>query len=182
MNDFASQSSEQETVTSDQIRANLMRWIPLATMVAGLDQATKAWVTSLLVHGERIQVLPFFAWVRWHNEGAAFSFLASAGGWQRWFFIVLALGFSLYVIWELARLSERERNLGWVYGLILGGAVGNVIDRIVHGYVVDFVLVHYQQHIFPAFNVADSALFCGVVLWGILLFQQFRHERAYKDL
>ena len=111
-------------------------------------------------------------------SGSAFSFLASAGGWQRWFFIALALVFSVYVVWELARLSDRERNLGWVYGLILGGAVGNVIDRIMYGHVVDFVLLHYQQHIFPAFNVADSALFCGIVLWGILLFQQFRQDRA----
>jgi len=165
-------------VPPEQIRGNLLRWIPLAVVVAGLDQATKAWVTSLLVHGERIQVLPFFAWVRWHNEGAAFSFLASAGGWQRWFFILLALAFSVYVVWELARLSYRERHLGAVYGLILGGAVGNVIDRIAHGHVIDFVLLHYQQHIFPAFNVADSALFCGVVLWAILLFQQFRQDRA----
>lgn len=177
MNQTTRQEAESQALSPAQQRANLARWIPLAVAVAGLDQATKAWVVSVLAHGERIQVLPFFAWVRWHNEGAAFSFLASAGGWQRWFFIVLALGFSLYVVWELARLSERERNLGWVYGLILGGAVGNVIDRIVHGHVVDFVLVHYQQHIFPAFNVADSALFCGVVLWGWLLFQQFRHER-----
>ena len=165
-------------VSPEQIRSNLLRWMPLAVVVAGLDQATKAWVTSLLVHGERIQVLPFFAWVRWHNEGAAFSFLASAGGWQRWFFVLLALAFSVYVVWELARLSYRERHLGAVYGLILGGAVGNVIDRIVHGHVIDFVLLHYQQHIFPAFNVADSALFCGVVLWAILLFQQFRQDRA----
>ena len=172
---------DQSTVATARIRGNLLRWIPLAVVVAGLDQATKAWVTSALVHGERIQILPFFAWVRWHNEGAAFSFLASAGGWQRWFFILLALVFSVYVIWELARLSYRERHLGAVYGLILGGAVGNVIDRIVHGHVVDFVLLHYQQHIFPAFNVADSALFCGVVLWGLLLFQQFRQDRADRN-
>ena len=172
---------DQSTVATARIRGNLLRWIPLAVVVAGLDQATKAWVTSALVHGERIQILPFFAWVRWHNEGAAFSFLASAGGWQRWFFILLALVFSVYVIWELARLSYRERHLGAVYGLILGGAVGNVIDRIVHGHVVDFVLLHYQQHIFPAFNVADSALFCGVVLWGLLLFQQFRQDGADRN-
>lgn len=176
MNDLA-HSSQPENITAERMRANLKRWIPLGVLVAALDQSSKMWVTSVLEHGDRVQVLPFFAWVRWHNEGAAFSFLASAGGWQRWFFILLALGFSLYVIWELARLSERDRNLGWVYGLILGGAVGNLIDRIVHGHVVDFVLVHYQHHIFPAFNVADSALFCGVVLWAILLFRQHRQER-----
>ncbi len=175
---MSDQSPQQDKVSKARMQSNLLRWIPLAVLIAGIDQATKAWVTSLLVHGERIQVLPFFAWVRWHNEGAAFSFLASAGGWQRWFFIVLALVFSVYVVWEIARLSDRERNLGWVYGLILGGAVGNVIDRILHGHVVDFVLVHYQQYIFPAFNVADSALFCGVVLWGILLLQEFREDRA----
>ena len=175
---MSDQSPQQDKVSKALMQSNLLRWIPLAVLIAGIDQATKAWVTSLLVHGERIQVLPFFAWVRWHNEGAAFSFLASAGGWQRWFFIALALVFSVYVVWEIARLSDRERNLGWVYGLILGGAVGNVIDRILRGHVVDFVLVHYQQHIFPAFNVADSALFCGVVLWGILLLQEFRQDRA----
>ncbi|GIS20900.1 MAG: hypothetical protein CM15mP120_28160 [Pseudomonadota bacterium] len=103
------------------------------------------------------------------------SLLASAGGWQRWFLFFWRWA-SLYVIWELARLSERDRNLGWVYGLILGGAVGNLIDRIAWA-CVDFVLVHYQHHIFPAFNVADSALFCGVVLWAILLFRQYRQER-----
>jgi signal peptidase II len=178
MSDRSPQQPQPNIISKTHIRRNLLRWIPLSVMVAGLDQATKAWVTSLMMHGERIQVLPFFAWVRWHNDGAAFSFLASAGGWQRWFFIALALVFSVYVVWELARLSDRERNLGWVYGLILGGAVGNVIDRIMYGHVVDFVLLHYQQHIFPAFNVADSALFCGIVLWGILLFQQFRQDRA----
>ena len=178
MSDQAPQQAERDRVSKARIQGNLLRWMPLAMVVAGLDQATKAWVTSLLVHGERIQVLPFFAWVRWHNEGAAFSFLASAGGWQRWFFIVLALFFSVYIVWEIARLSDRERNLGWGYGLSFGGAVCKVSDRILHGHVVDFVLVHYQQHIFPAFNVADSALFCGVVLWGILLLQEFRKDRA----
>ena len=117
MSDQAPQQAERDRVSKARIQGNLLRWMPLAVVVAGLDQATKAWVTSLLVHGERIQVLPFFAWVRWHNEGAAFSFLASAGGWQRWFFIVLALFFSVYIVWEIARLSDRERNLGWVYGL-----------------------------------------------------------------
>ena len=145
MSDRSPQLLQANNISKAHIRRNLLRWIPLAVVVAGLDQVTKAWVTSLLTHGERIQVLPFFAWVRWHNDGAAFSFLASAGGWQRWFFIALALVFSVYVVWELARLSDRERNLGWVYGLILGGAVGNVIDRIMYGHVVDFVLLHYQQ-------------------------------------
>ena len=175
---MSDQSPQQDKVSKARMQSNLLRWIPLAVLIAGIDQATESLGDVAIGGMVSVFMLPFFAWVRWHNEGAAFSFLASAGGWQRWFFIVLALVFSVYVVWEIARLSDRERNLGWVYGLILGGAVGNVIDRILHGHVVDFVLVHYQQHIFPAFNVADSALFCGVVLWGILLLQEFRQDRA----
>ena len=138
------------------------------------DQGTKWIVVNELVYGERIQVLPFFAWVRWHNAGAAFSFLADAGGWQRWFFVVIGLGFSAYVVRELSRLTLAERWMGLVYGLILGGALGNLYGRLVNGYVVDFILVHYEQHIFPAFNVADSALFCGVVIWIVLMIAESR--------
>ena len=92
MSDRSPQLLQANNISKAHIRRNLLRWIPLAVVVAGLDQVTKAWVTSLLTHGERIQVLPFFAWVRWHNDGAAFSFLASAGGWQRWFFRFTSFG------------------------------------------------------------------------------------------
>jgi signal peptidase II len=153
-------------------------WLLLAVAVFALDQGTKWIVVTEMVYGERIQVLSFFAWVRWHNAGAAFSFLADAGGWQRWFFVAVGLGFSAYIVRELSRLTLQERWMGLVYGLILGGALGNLYGRLVNGYVVDFILVHYERHIFPAFNVADSALFCGVVLWLYLMIQESRRINA----
>ena len=154
------------------------RWLILVVGIFALDQGSKWIVATEMVYGERIQLLPFFAWVRWHNTGAAFSFLADAGGWQRWFFVIIGLGFSAYIIRELSRLTLGERWMGLVYGLILGGALGNLYGRLVNGYVVDFILVHYREHIFPAFNVADSALFLGVALWLYLMFQEGRAAKA----
>ena len=156
----------------------MIKWLSLASVVLVADQLTKFWVISALTYQERIQVLPFFAWVRWHNTGAAFSFLDDAGGWQRWFFVCLALGFAGFVIYEIARLPKQEKVMGWVYGLILGGALGNMIDRLQHGHVVDFILVHYQTYYFPAFNIADSALFCGAVVWIFYMFVEYRQSRA----
>ena len=159
----------------------MKKWLALAGLVVALDQVTKYWVVSVLNYLDRVQVLPFFAWVRWHNEGAAFSFLDSAGGWQRWFFIGLAIAFSIFIIYELSRLPKNEKVMGWVYGLILGGALGNLVDRVHHGYVVDFILVHYDTYYFPAFNLADSALFCGAVLWiGYMIFE-YKQNRAVAD-
>ena len=156
----------------------MLKWLGLSGIVIALDQLTKYWVISELVYQERIQVLPFFAWVRWHNDGAAFSVLAGAGGWQRWFFVCLAIAFSAFIIYELKNLPRTEKIMGCVYGLILGGALGNLADRLNHGYVVDFILVHYQNHNFPAFNVADSALFCGAVLWMGAMIVEYRHKQA----
>ncbi len=150
------------------------RWLWLVVALFALDQTSKWVVVTEMFYGERIQILPFFAWVRWHNAGAAFSFLADAGGWQRWFFVTLGLGFCGYILRELARLARSERWMGLVYALIMGGALGNLYDRLVNGYVVDFILVHYEQHIFPAFNVADSALFCGVAIWIVLMVRESR--------
>lgn len=150
----------------------------VAALVIVLDQLTKLWVVSQLAYQERIQVLPFFAWVRWHNDGAAFSFLSDAGGWQRWFFVSLALGFAGFIVFEMRKLGREDRVMGWVYGLILGGALGNLIDRLNYGYVVDFALVHYQNYYFPAFNVADSALFCGAALWIILMIVEHRQTKS----
>ena len=159
----------------------MTKWLALAGLVVALDQATKYWVVSVLNYLDRVQVLPFFAWVRWHNEGAAFSFLDSAGGWQRWFFIGLAIAFSAFIIYELSRLPKNEKVMGWVYGFILGGAIGNLIDRVHYGYVVDFILVHYNTYYFPAFNLADSALFCGAVLWIGYMFFEYKQNRAAAD-
>ncbi len=156
----------------------LVRWLSVSGVVLLLDQLTKYWVVSVLAYQERVQVLPFFAWVRWHNDGAAFSFLSQAGGWQRWFFVGLAIVFGIYLIYELSKLSREDKALGWVFSLILGGAMGNMYDRLTDGYVVDFVLVHYQEYYFPAFNVADSALFCGAAFWIFLMLLEWREERA----
>ncbi|MEM9623385.1 MAG: signal peptidase II [Pseudomonadota bacterium] len=160
------------------INPYLWRWLSVALIFFALDQITKYWVVSSLDYQQQIQVLPFFSWVLWHNEGAAFSFLAGAGGWQRWFFITLAVGFSAYLIFELSRLAKEDRAMGWVFSLILGGALGNLLDRVLHGYVVDFILFHYQQYYFPAFNIADASLFCGAALWILLMFRERRQMRA----
>ena len=156
----------------------MIKWLLLSAGIIALDQLTKLWVITVLAYQERVQVLPFFTWVRWHNEGAAFSFLHSAGGWQRYFFIALAIGFSCFIVYEISRLQKYERVMGWVYGLILGGAIGNLIDRVYHGYVVDFLLFHYDRYYFPAFNVADSALFCGAAVWIILMIAEYRQTRT----
>ncbi|HEX7037017.1 MAG TPA: signal peptidase II [Pseudomonadales bacterium] len=157
----------------------MLKWLGLAGLVVVLDQAVKRWVTIALAPGEEVPVLPFLSWVRWHNPGAAFSILSDAAGWQRWFFVALAVVFVAFILYELRRLPREQQAMGWVYGLIAGGAVGNLIDRVQHGYVVDFVLVHWQSYYFPAFNVADSALSVGAVLWiGVMLFEYRRERRS----
>jgi len=157
--------------------AGWSRWLLLSAAVVGLDQLTKSWVVSALEHGERVAVLPVFSWVRWHNEGAAFSMLADGSGWQRWLFVALAVVFTAFIIVELRRLSPSDRYMGVVYGLVLGGALGNMVDRLLQGYVVDFLLVHYQQWYFPAFNVADMALSIGAALWILSLLLAYLRER-----
>jgi len=156
----------------------MVPWLGLASVVLVVDQLSKAIVITQLAYQERVQVLPFFAWVRWHNEGAAFSFLADAGGWQQIFFVALALVFSGYILYELWRMPRSEAAMGWVYALILGGALGKLLDRLQYGHVVDFVLLHYQAYYFPAFNVADSALFMGAVIWIALMVRDHRRQRA----
>jgi len=160
----------------------VLAWLALAALVVALDQASKWVVVKYFQFGEELPVLPFFSWVRWHNTGAAFSFLNDAGGWQRWLFATLAIGFSVYLIWELTRLRATEKMQALVYALILGGALGNLIDRLLHGYVVDFILLHYNRHIFPAFNIADSAIFLGAVIWFFLLWREYLAQKAATDV
>ena len=147
----------------------------LAGLVMALDQATKWLANAELALGERVNVLPFFSWVLWHNDGAAFSIMSGLGGWQRWFFVALAGGFSAFIVYELRRLPVGDWLQGLAYGLILGGALGNMIDRLVSGYVVDFILFHYgTAWYFPAFNVADAALTCGAALWILCMIRDAR--------
>ncbi len=156
---------------------DLAGWLGIAGLVVAFDQVTKYVVVTRMDYLDQIVVLPFFKWVRWHNDGAAFSFLSGAGGWQHYFFVTLATGFSAYLIYELWRLSDSERRLGWVFSLILGGAIGNLLDRLIHGYVVDFIRFEYGAYGFPAFNVADSALFCGAALWILLMLLDYLRDR-----
>jgi len=139
------------------------KWLALAALVIALDQSTKAWVTSAFKLNENLVVTPFFDLVWVYNVGAAFSFLASASGWQRWFFVALALGVSAWIV-TMLKQHAQERLLPAALALILGGALGNVIDRLAHGAVVDFLDFHYAGYHFPAFNLADSAISVGVAL------------------
>ena len=156
----------------------MSKWLSIAGVVVILDQLTKWVVMANLAYGERISVLPVFSWVRWHNEGAAFSLFADGGGWQRWMFITLAVGFTIYIVVELRRLLPRQWLMGVGYALIMGGALGNMVDRVRLEYVVDFLLVHYRQYYFPAFNVADAALTVGAVVWLYAMWQDARLEKA----
>jgi signal peptidase II len=154
------------------------KWFGLAVFTWMADRVTKLIVNSVLMLGEEVPVLPIFSWIRLHNEGAAFSFLADQDGWQRWVLVPLAVAFSTYLIIEIRRLPATERLLGWAYGLVLGGALGNLWDRAANGYVVDFALAHYGNHYFPAFNVADSAISIGATLWILSMLRDARRERA----
>ncbi len=155
-------------------RAPLGRWLAVALAVVALDQLTKALVVNAFAYGESRTLTPFFNLVRVHNSGAAFSFLAGASGWQRWFFVALGAAAAVFIVWLLAR-HGGERLFAWALALILGGAVGNVIDRLLHGHVIDFIQVHYAgRWYFPAFNVADSAITVGAAL---LVLDELRRVR-----
>ena len=139
------------------------RWYALAGAVIVLDQVTKAVVLASIQFGERIVFLPFWNWVLTMNPGAAFSFLADQSGWQRWFFTILALAVSAWIALELRRHPE-QKLLSLALALVMGGALGNVIDRVRFGAVVDFVQWHAAGFYWPAFNVADSAITVGAIL------------------
>ncbi len=153
------------TATTVSVGASGIRWLWISLLVIAVDQLTKLWIERTMVLGDSFAVLPVFDIVRAHNSGAAFSFLADAGGWQRWAFSVLAVGVSIALVFWLRKLALATQGL-LAFGLvlILGGAIGNVIDRVEHGYVVDFLSVHWGSHYFPAFNIADSAITIGAVL------------------
>ncbi len=147
-------------------------WLALAGCVMAADFVSKAWVLAIFQPHERVVVLPFFNLVLVFNSGAAFSFLANAGGWQKWFFIGLALAISVWLV-IMIRQHAAERLLPAALALVLGGALGNVIDRLRFGAVVDFLDFHVAGWHWPAFNVADSAISIGVAL---LLWQQITHK------
>ncbi len=141
----------------------MRKWLGLSLAVIVLDHLTKWWISATLDYQEFIPVLPFFSLVRVHNTGAAFSLLADAGGWQRWFFIAVGIVATVIIV-RLLRRHASETRLAFSLALVLGGALGNVIDRVVLGHVVDFLYFHYRSFAWPAFNVADIAISIGAAL------------------
>ena len=144
-------------------KSSVLPWLGIAFIIILVDQFTKTLIIGAFQLGDSHTVTSFFNIVRVHNSGAAFSFLAGAGGWQRWFFVGLGAVAALFIVWML-RNHGGQRMFSWALALILGGAVGNVIDRMLHGYGVDFIQVHYRGTAFPSFNVADSAISIGAAL------------------
>ena len=161
-------------------RTGLWLWLGLALIVIVLDQITKTLIIGQFNLHESVRVTSFFNIVRAHNTGAAFSFLAGASGWQRWFFVGLGIAASIFIVWMLRRHPEQTLFC-FAVSMILGGALGNVIDRLLHGYVVDFLDFHFEflsplfpgGH-FPSFNVADSAITVGA---ACLILDELRRVR-----
>lgn len=139
-------------------------WLLIAIAIAGLDQLTKQVADNLLTYGEPLAVIPGFNFTLLYNKGAAFSFLNSAGGWQRWFFTSVAVVVSVVIVFWLKAAGDEQRWTPAALVLILGGAIGNVIDRVLFGHVIDFIQVYYQQWYWPAFNIADSAICVGAAV------------------
>lgn len=167
MSDAQKGQSGQVAESAPQVRRLLSNpWVGfvLAAVVIGLDQYTKALASAELQYRVPVEITSWFDLMLAHNTGAAFSFLASAGGWQRWFLAGVALVVSVVVGVWLTRLKRSEQLLGIALGLVLGGGLGNLIDRVSLGYVVDFISWHYNDWYWPAFNIADSAICVGAVL------------------
>jgi signal peptidase II len=142
----------------------MLKWTWLSALVIVLDQLTKQIAERTLNLYAQVEVMPHFNLTLAYNEGAAFSFLSDAGGWQRWFFSALAIGVSVVILIWLHTMKSTERLQAVALALILGGAIGNVIDRILFGHVIDFIDLYYQQYHWPAFNIADSAIVVGAAL------------------
>ncbi len=171
-------------MTSATPSPRLSLWLALAAVIITLDQLSKWQVVEHFRYGDSQFVTSFFNLVRAHNTGAAFSFLANAGGWQRWFFVGLGVVASGFIVWMLKRHPE-QRLFCFAISMILGGAIGNVIDRLIYGYVVDFLQFHWEVlarvfpgGFFPAFNLADSAITLGAIC---LIFDELRRARRPAD-
>ena len=162
---------------------NALPWLALSALVVVLDQLSKYWVLTALPEYTAVPVIEgVWNWYRTYNTGAAFSFLADAAGWQRWFFAAIALVVSVVLAVWLKRLKPGETWLALALALVLGGAVGNLLDRVLFGHVVDFILVHWQHRwYFPAFNIADSAITVGAILLALDMFKSEKSGAPAHD-
>lgn len=142
----------------------MARWLGISVLVIFVDQLTKYLAEAKLVYNDPVAVLPSFNFTLLYNTGAAFSFLSQAGGWQRWFFVMVSFAASVGLVYWLRRLRSDQWILAIALSLILGGAVGNLIDRLLLGHVIDFIQLYYRSFYWPAFNIADSAITVGAVL------------------
>ena len=156
----------------DDSKTGLIRWLGLAALVIVLDQLSKLSISSHFIYGESLRVTGFFNLVLAHNTSAAFSFLNDAGGWQRWMFTAIAIVASVWIV-RLLRQHAQQTLFCLALALVLGGALGNLIDRVAYGYVVDFLDFYWGNYHFPAFNVADSAISVGAAL---LLLDSFKNK------
>jgi len=160
-------------------KKSAISWLWLTLIVLIIDQVTKHWVAGTFFYGESIAVLPFFNLTYVHNLGAAFSFLADQAGWQRWFFATIAFIASIiFTVW-LAKTPASDKKLSIALALMLSGAVGNLIDRVLLGYVIDFLDFYIKNYHWPAFNVADSAIFLGA---AIMVIDSFKKETLDKTV
>lgn len=157
-----------------------LRWLWLAVLVFALDLGTKTIVMDNMQYGwaHRIELLPFFNLLYVHNYGAAFSFLSDAGGWQRWFFAAMACGISAVLMYWMRRLPATNRILNVAYALVIGGAFGNLYDRLVYGYVIDFIDLFIGEYHWPAFNIADTAICIGA---GLIILDSFINKEESQQ-
>lgn len=159
------------------VKPNALPWLVVSALVIVLDQLSKAWVLAELPEFQAVPVIDgFWNWYRTYNTGAAFSFLSDAGGWQQYFFVALALAITGLLGYWLARTPRRDWKTALPYVLVIGGALGNVIDRLLHGKVIDFIQWYWHDYHWPAFNIADSAIVAGAI--GIALFGLFGGNKA----
>ena len=159
-----------------RIGVGMWPWLAWAALLMGADQITKTLILNHYQLGDSTFITSFFNIVRAHNTGAAFSFLADAGGWQRWLFTGIGLAATIFIVWQL-RAHPGQKLFSFALSSILGGAVGNVVDRLMHGYVVDFLQFHYAGWYFPSFNLADSAITVGAACLILDELLRVRRER-----